>query len=233
MAERMEAIGERLLVVAARRTRPPSSSPSSRPTSPGCSSPTSRSRPGSTFRGARRALGGDQAARDADQRPTTRSCASARTRGPSSGTARRSSAASRGSRRPTPRRTCSQGSRAARLARRAGAPAPSSRRAVGASRADRLAYQGSRPLDARKIWSSTALPSPAGSRKLGWARSRIRCGRIRAWTRPRAVERQLERDALLGRDRTRSGRTRSCRARTRSACPCRPPSRPPSGRGCR
>ena len=96
------------------RTPRPSSWPSSRPTSPGCSSPTSRSRPGSTSSDVLdAALGADQGSTSPRSATTTRSCASARTRGPSSGTARRSSGASRGSRRPTRRPTCSRGSRAA------------------------------------------------------------------------------------------------------------------------
>ena len=54
----------------------------------------------------------------------TRSCASARTPGPSSGTRRRSSAARAGSRRPTRRPTCSRASRTRRRAPGGGGRAP-------------------------------------------------------------------------------------------------------------
>src|SRR5436190_10512208 len=64
----------------------------------------------------------------------------------------------------------------------------------GPLRRDRLAagspgYHGSRPFDAENTWPITTRPSPAGSRKFGWALSRMMCGWMWTWTRvvPRNV----------------------------------------------
>ena len=64
-----------------------------------------------------------------------------------------------------------------------GASASGRAPAVGAPCRPRRAHQGRSPFDASNTWPMTTLPSPAGSRKFGWALSRMMCGRIRAWTR--------------------------------------------------
>ena len=59
----------------------------------------------------------------------------------------------------------------------------------GPVRRDRLSLAGARlaitraaaPSTPPKTWPMTTLPSPAGSRKLGCALSRMMCGRIRTW----------------------------------------------------
>ena len=91
----------------------------------------------------------------------------------------------------SPRRTSSPASE-----RWSGAPGGRSASPALAGRAAPTRLPGSRPFDASKIWPMTTRPSPAGSRKFGWALSRMMCGRIRAWTSVGAAERQLERDPL-------------------------------------
>ena len=61
-------------------------------------------------------------------------------------------------------------------------------------------YQASSPFDARPDLVHHDLAVARGSMKFGCALSRIRCGRIRAWTRSVPSERELEGHPLHRRD---------------------------------
>ena len=150
---------------------------------------------------ARRALGGVQGARDPDPATRTRSCASGVTPGPSSGPTRRTSGASRASRRPTPETDLFEGLEAAPAtppgrARLDGGRRSRARQAGQTERSPRTAL--ARAAAARRVPDLVhhELAGARGSMKFGWALSRIRCGRIRDLDELLAAERQLEREAL-------------------------------------